>query len=345
MKIIVTIGLLIIGFISWRDAASMKCNDQPPPDRVQLDWLQHWLSAWELISDEVFSLPRANPPKMVFFDKDSVYTTSEVTAPRGERFSGPTLFGKPLPWRKAAHNNTLTLPDSKQVPVQITTFAAPLKDKIQESFFVMAAPAFWKEAGIESNEVGFEKMLTGIFLHEFTHTRQMQGLVKKIDELTNQYTFDSLTLNDDVVQDNFSEDSQYEQVFREEVARLYEAAFAKETDSVEQLATEGLTMLKERQKKYFVGEKKVLRELDDVFLSMEGIGQYAMVAWLIHPKGGNVSPEAAVKEARRKRQWWVQEEGLALVLILNRISNPDWSTDMFGHEQNDILQLLEDATQ
>lgn len=281
---------------------------------------------------------------MTFFDKDSVYTTSEVTAPGGERFNGPTLFGEPLPWRKAAHHDTLTLPDGNQVPVQITTFAAPLKNQAQESFFVMAAPAFWKEAGIKSNEISFEKMLTGIFLHEFTHTRQMQSLEKKIDELTKQYTFDSLTLNDDVVQDHFSEDSLYEQVFREEVNVLYKAAFAKEADSVKELTAKGLSLLKARQKKYFTGKRKVLRELDNIFLSMEGIGQYAMVAWLIHPHGGNVSLEVAVSETRRGGEWWVQEEGLALALILSRLSDSDWSTGMFGNEQKHIIEILENAT-
>ena len=150
---------------------------------------------------------------------------------------------------------------------------------------------------------------------------------------------------DDVVQNTFSEDRRYEQGFREEVDALYQAAFATAIDSVKQLTAEGIDRLKARQKKYFTGKRAVLSELDDVFLSMEGIGQYAMVAWLIHPQGGNVSREMAVEEARRGREWWVQEEGLALTLTLSRISHPDWSTDTFGDEQIDVIELLEHATQ
>ncbi len=209
----------------------------------------------------------------------------------------------------------------------------------------MAAPAFWKEAGIKSNEVSFEKMLTGIFLHEFAHTRQMRGLGERINELEERYTFDTLKLSDDIVQDYFSGDSLYEQAFRQEVAQFYRAAFAKDMSDVRELTAKGLTMLKARQKNYFIKEKKMLRELDNVFLSMEGIGQYAMVAWLIHPKGGNIPLKTAVDETRRKRNWWSQEEGLALALILSRLPDSDWSTSIFGDEQKDIIELLEHATQ
>ena len=91
MKIVFIIALGIIGFVSGRDAIGRESPEPPPADRVHLHWLPDWLSAWELISDEVFSLPRATPPKMVFFDKDSVHTTPEITAPDGEMFRGPTL--------------------------------------------------------------------------------------------------------------------------------------------------------------------------------------------------------------------------------------------------------------
>ncbi|MBN4073041.1 DDE-type integrase/transposase/recombinase [Crocinitomix catalasitica] len=85
---------------------------------------------------------------------------------------------------------------------------------------------------------------------------------------------------------------------------------------------------------------KMLKELDDIFLSMEGLGQYVGVAWLIHPKGGNLPIEVAVKGFRRNGRWWSQDEGLALFLILNRLTNPNWKDDMFGKEPKYIVALL-----
>ncbi len=308
----------------------------------ELEWLHEWIDAWEFMVKEVLKLPQEKAPLMLFYDDTYVYTTSDISAPQGQSFEGPAYFSEKLPWEKQTHNDTLTLPDAQKVPVQLMTFAAPSEKQGVESFFVMAAPSFWKNAGIDSEEVGLEKMLRGVFLHEFAHTRQMNGIGRIITEYERNYSFD-YEVSDDLIQDYFADDSAYVKKFREEVEVFYSAVLTEDEAVMRNLAQQGMRMLKERQEKYLSEEHQRLAAVDNVFLTMEGIGQYMIVSYLQSPKGGNISKDTAIKVARRGKSWWSQDEGLALVLLYERLNpNPDWKI-LFRENPADIVTLIETA--
>jgi hypothetical protein len=128
------------------------------------------------------------------------------------------------------------------------------------------------------------------------------------------------------------------------VDRFYQAAFAHREEDAKRLTREALSLLKARQVRYFQQNKAILRQLDPIFLSMEGLGQFVAVAWLMHPEGGKVPFAVAVEGFRRNRKWWSQEEGLAMFLVLDRLTNPDWATDVFGEKPKYITDLLEQAS-
>lgn len=306
----------------------------------EITWLYEWLTAWELISNDVFRLEETPPPEMLFFDDKYVYTNSRTSAPKGEKIDGPKLYGKEIVWLKQSHNDTITIPDGKRVPIQIMTFAAPSEKEGVGSFFVMAAPLFWKNAGIESEEVGLKDMITGVFLHEFAHTRQMDGIGAKITEYEKNYQFD-FPVSDDIVQDYFSKDSSYVQNFREEIASIYFLS-GKPCDEINSAEIKDiLQVIATRQEKYLKPKNEVLAEMDRIFLTMEGIGQFAMLSWLTHPNGGAYPDETAMKATRRGMNWWSQEEGLGLVLLYKKISqNPDWKS-MFSKNPPDIIKLIQ----
>ena len=333
-SLIPVLALFFIAIVTGATPATLKNKNE------NLDWLQNWFSAWELISKELFFLPADPAPLMLFFDKEYVYTTSAISAPVADIINGPSLLGEKLIWRKAVHNGQLTLPDGQKIPVGLMTFAAPLKDANRKSFFVMAAPPYWKEAGVESPELGIENLLTGVFLHEFAHTHQMQGIGARVDEIDSTHKF-NMALSDDIVQDHYKKDSVYVRLFRAETNKFYEAVFAHSEKGARILASKALSLLKKRQATYFKGEKVILVELDNIFLSMEGLGQYTAVAWLTHPEGADMPFEKAVNGFRRKGSQWSQEEGLALFLILNRLTKTDWPNDIFGKRPKHVIELLE----
>lgn len=301
-------------------------------------WLQDWLYAWELTNRQLLSLPPDTPPEMVFYDDTWIYTTA--TAKGSSPMSGPGIYGKPLQWRKAKHRDSLALPDGQRVPVGLMSFAASTREG--RSFFVMAAPAFWKTAGVESSAFTLDKMLTGVFLHEFTHTRQQKGFGSQVDSIERIHTFQEVPLSDDIVQGYFKKDSDYVRSFLEEIDAFYTAAEAKDTKQAKEAVRKGLSLLKARQAKYFTGNKAILKTLDDIFLSMEGLGQYVAVYWLMHPQGGNVNRATAINGFRRKRNQWSQEEGLAMFLALSRLQpEKNWIKDQFNKKPLTIVDLLE----
>ncbi|MEQ8584231.1 MAG: hypothetical protein RIC30_00880 [Marinoscillum sp.] len=309
---------------------------------LAISWLEDWLSAWELISTEVLQLPKADPPAMLFYDQKYVYTTSQVSAPEGVPFSGPSFFGLELDWRMQEHRDTLIIPDGQHVPVQLMTFAAPSASPDSAPFFVMAAPDFWKTAGIDSEEVGLEKMLTGVFLHEFSHARQMQGLGEQVSLLEQTSTF-RYDVSDDLIQEYFSGDSSFVSTFRNEAELFFKAANAGNTADRIELSKQALAMYDQRQE-VIRSLNPTLVDLDDIFLTMEGTGQYLIVSWLTHPqcKGGSVDLKTAIKATRRQKTWWSQDQGLALALLYEQISErPTW-TSFYSGDPSSLIELIKE---
>jgi len=306
----------------------------------ELEGVKKWFAAWEMVSRDIYRINSLKPVEFVFFDEKFIYSTSPVSVPNGEIIDGPSLFDKKLTWRKKEHDGNITLPGKQVVPVGLMSFASPMEN--QNSFFVMPLLSFWETAGVKSKETGLDMLVTGVFLHEFAHTQQMQNYGKKMTAYEQTNTF-KVEFSDDIVQEYFEKDSVYELKFRKEVSLFYNAA-ASTKANFRGLTNLGLEMHKKRQLDYFTGDLKILNEIDDFFLTMEGIGQYTMYAWLIHPKGGNIPVEAALKAARRGGKSWSQEEGLSLFLILSKLTKPDKFADlMFGNETVSIIELIKNA--
>ena len=297
-------------------------------------WIERWFAAWDLTSRRILRLPDVPAPEVVFYDSTCVYTTSGVTAGGAEPVDGPAWRGAKLPWRALAHHGSLTLPDSSQAPIQLMSFtnSAPQTGP----FFVMAAPAYWAEMG-HGDELG----LIGVFLHEFAHTRQVEGMKDKIGPIDSTWPYPE-ELDDDAVQTHFSADAEYVAAYTAERDLLYRAADAESLDEARALAAEALAMMRSRHARWFTGDKAVFADVDNIFLSMEGVAQWSAHAWLAHPEGGGLERDAAVKKMLGRRRWWAQDEGLALLLVVDRLL-PDWPALAFSVPAPGAMELLERA--
>lgn len=275
-----------------------------------------WFSAWKLLSKEIYKIGKVKPVDFVFFDDKYVYSTSDVTIKNGNAVKGCDLINLKLKWRKELHDDTLTLPDRSVVPISLISFAAPIPGDSITSFFVMPLPGFWEQAGVTSKELGLENLITGVFIHEFSHSQQMQNFGRQITDYEQHNAFGA-EFSDDVVQNVFDKDSGFVKLYNTEVELFYSATKNNRLDR--KILKEGLKIMRQRQNEYFTGKFKSLNQIDNFFLTMEGLGQYSMYLWLINPKGANIQKELAIQGVRRGKKWWSQDEGLALFLILDQL--------------------------
>lgn len=301
--------------------------------------VSEWFSAWELISKDVYHLKKLQPVDFVFFDTLYVYSTSSVTIPKGEIIKGPKLLGHMFVWKKTLHNDSLTLPDMSRVAVGLMSFASENPGQ-KKPFFVMPLPPVWANAGVSSKEFGLNNLITGVFVHEFSHSQQMQNFGKRITEFEKTSNF-GIEFSDDVVQNLFDKDSLYISYYNTEVNTFYKAVSAVNKNEKDSLIQRGIDLLRKRESQFFTGKYDSLSEIDDFFLTMEGLGQFTIYKWLTNKKGGNLPPDLVITGVRRSKKWWSQDEGFALFLLLSQLAEPrQWAKQMFGDKTESVINLI-----
>jgi hypothetical protein len=301
--------------------------------------VKNWFSAWELISKDVYKMNKVKPVEFVFFDNTYVYSTSNVTISDESAINGPVLLNLNLKWKKRVHNGSIIMPDKTKMDVGIMAFASTIPNENGKSFFVMPLASFWKEAGVDSNELGLHNLLTGIFIHEFSHSQQMQNYGKQLSLLENSTNF-SMPFDDNLIQNIFQKDNNYVKAYNQELAILN--YIIKQEDLNKSLFNRLLALMKQRRNEYFKENYKELVTIEDFFLTTEGLGQYSMYLWLIHPKGGNFSKQVAIDGVRRNKKWWSQEQGFSMFLVLEKITkSKKWGKELFGVETSTVTSIIE----
>jgi hypothetical protein len=304
------------------DSRSDHC-DMSASDR---GWIDHALADWKFAEVHELHLQPKSLPPMVIFDGRCQYISSSNASPPE--------------WKGSTHGTTVSLPDGSKIPVGVVSFAAPVAGKTDAGFFVMSLPSVWGANDVQSG-LGLERLMEGVFLHEMTHTRQFYFVNPTMDRLTKANHLPD-DISDDSLQDTFSKNPDYVLDYNQEVDLLYEAASASSDNEARRIAKTALAHIRARRAKWFTGKMAYWAEVDDVFLTMEGLGQWIAYAWLTDPKGANVTPAVALPEVRRKRNHWTQDEGLALFLVIDRLV-PGWQDFAFAVHPELAERLLERA--
>jgi hypothetical protein len=241
-------------------------------------------------------------------------------------------------WRAEPHQGKIRL--LRQGAVNAGLVAMEDNDqKTGERYFVIALPSIWRAAKVIGPT---ESGPTPVFLHEFSHARQDVVLDQLFRAADAKYKPPEY-FNDDSLQDRFKSDPAYVAVYEKENALLYQAAAEPDESKARALAKQALDLMEARQNRWFTGPDAMWKPYDDLFLSMEGFGQWIAYAWLSDPKGGAMTAEAAREKMRGKRHWWSQEEGLGLFLVIDRFV-PHWPAEAFAKQPKLGIDLLREVT-
>ena len=290
-------------------------------------WTAQALGAWDRLDRERLRIAQPVTPSITLFDARCAYTLTPSA--RGDFRVGLRRYSG----RASAHAGQVALPDGSSVPAQRLAFASPTSDG--GMFFIMALPSLWQANGSEPRDWRLLSMV--VFMHEFAHTQQGVGLGRRVDELlTRGLPRDA---DDDIVQDRFGARPGYAAAYEAERDLFYSAATASGDEAARAGLAQAARRMAERRARWFTGTDTVYAEADDVFLTLEGTGNWAAWTWLTDPRGGRLSPADATTFIRGGQTQWSQDHGLGIMLALDRVT-PDWPAIAFAPRGVTADQLI-----
>jgi hypothetical protein len=283
-------------------------------------WIGELTDRWGAVSRDALRETPIPLPWTVFFNESCAWHLKP---------------GAPL--AAVPHNGQVRLPDGRDVPARLMTFVATYDDQ-QTPFMVMAMPSIWRAEPRHATDPALPQLMRAVFAHEMTHARQFAAISRRIDAVERQFGLPG-DLDDDIVQNRFAAAPGFADAYRAERDLLYRAS--REGDSLRQraLATEAAAVMKARRARYFTGDDAVFADLEDVFLHMEGLGQF--VAYRSALLDGMTAADA-VEFVRRDGRFWSQDEGLAVYLLLDAML-PGWQTRVLDSSVPGVVELITEA--
>lgn len=249
----------------------------------------------------------------------------------------------PLSWNSAAlevrataHTGSVRLPDGSDWPARENTAHASFYRGTEATFFVIATPDAWRRDPSLASDPMVEEFFLGVTIHELTHTRHLPLLIARLRAVAARNRLAKLSLDDDVIQNTFGGNADARAAFEAERDVFFEAAASSSREPRRALIRKGLELSRARRARYFTGENRYYQELEDIFLSMEGAGQWASYVFARRSR----SPADAVAFVRDNKKYWSQEEGLALFLLLD-LEVPRWQATIFSANDPGPFALLE----
>ncbi len=289
-------------------------------------WISASLDGWKRVSTRAAINAAPRYPELILFDESCVHRLVPLARKAGR--ARLVAAGQRFQVRSETHGDSITLPGGSRTPAALTSFASPTPDG--GMFFVMALPSIWR-ANNRS-----DTLASAVFIHEFTHT-QTRGLAARIDRLVKRGLPEDA--DDDVIQTRFGENAAFKSAFEAERDTLFAALAATSQRDVRRLAEKALAMIDARRGERFVGADSIYADAEDVFLSLEGTGQWMAYLWFVDARGGAMRAEAALPAIRRGGRRWSQDEGLALLLLAERLS-PAAPKRLFAKRPVTIIPLL-----
>ncbi len=309
-------GALVLASLLWLAQVPPAAScDLAAADRA---WLDELIAGWRDVAVSALHIDPDPLPLIVIFNETCAWSI------------GDTVEG-------VAHRGSIALPDGETVPARLMAFAGAY-DPDDRPFLVMAMPSIWRADPRYQEDPGLPLLLRGVFAHEMTHTVQARVVGDWLGALEQRLSLPD-GLDDDIIQTRFEKDSEFRAAFAGERVLLYQAV-AEENASVRRaLLSTAVSTMAARRARYFSGDDAVYAELEDLFLNMEGLGNW--VAYQVALEAG-LSPSDARAFIRRGGTRWSQDEGLAVFLLLDGLL-PDWRSRVLEGRPESVLAMLTEA--
>jgi hypothetical protein len=290
-------------------------------------WLAAAIRGWQRVGEPRLRLSAGVPlPHLVLFDPSCTHDIDVAAS-----------------WRvnSVPHGGRVRLPNGHVIPpigVGITSPAA----NDSAIFLALALPESWRGdpryRGTNDSRASWERYLVGAFTHEMTHARMLPGLLSRSLEAA---IFPD-TLEDNLVQRRFAAEREFARAVARETDLFYRAAQATSLRVRRDYVRAALGSVRLRREQYYIGDFADWAELEQTFLDLEGVAQWAAFG---HEPGSATAGSAfprALARFRSSREFWSEDEGLAMILALDALV-PDWQSRLISATPTTSLDLLTQA--
>ena len=285
------------------------------------DWLRESLDAWDEISTQVLHLSAAPHAPIILFDATCEYRL------------GP---GAPSP-AASMHGGHVLLPNGQRLAPAAVGFAS-LAVGDTAPFLVVALRSVW-ESDTTLIDEDWDQFLTRSFIHEMTHTRQLPVVVTRLRAAGGLAGMNDI--DDDIVQEAFDTSAAFGSAVQREIRLLYEAASTPNLAERQRRARAAIDAIKSRREQFFGGESAPWAFVEQVMLDLEGAAEFAEFAYLRRANPRTPSAKL-IERVRGDREFWSQDEGLALFLLLDAL-HPGWTGETFAGDARSAVDLIETA--
>jgi hypothetical protein len=301
------------------------------------------LDGWTRASRDFLEIDPEPLPRIVLFDSSCAWHLAAEPGdlPGSDRLETPLRFaGRPVPVQALPHHGNILLPNGARIPAEIIAVAMPGAAG-QEAFFVLALPELWRRHSQASQDPHLAIRIPSVSLHEMIHTRQMSDLQRRVRAIRQRFDLPA-RFDDDVVEDRFGDSAEYRTMFLAEQELLFGAVAESDLNRRRTMVAEAIAVAQRRRDRFFTGNDEMYSELEALFLNMEGVAEW--VRFKSHqadPAWPNADADI-IAFLRGRENSWSQDQGLALVLLLDRMV-PDWKRRLLGPAMTSPWAMLREA--
>lgn len=320
----------------------------PPPvgelDRQTLAWMQSVLDYWETTCSRHLQVSAGPLPWIIFYDENrALHLNPEKRLLPSHRKvpSFLTFSGRTYPLVEVRHRGGLWIPDGQALSVTSKAFTM-LYAGDQKPFVTMPLPAFYRKHSGAGPAPVPDELFLGLSQHELAHTRQIVHAAKHIKRLRTRYQLPD-DIDDDIIENTFGKNREYAKMYEEERRHLSRAVFAHDLSLCREALAEALSAGQRRRERFFSGTRRFYADLEDIFLSMEGLGM-----WVHYQVARDRAPQdepwhqTLFQVLQTAGDSWSENHGLKLFVLMDRLV-PGWQRRFLSREFPQPSEVLREA--
>jgi hypothetical protein len=304
-------------------------------------FLEIALKDWQSAVARHLQLRHGPLPWIVAFDRECTWhlAPEPATAERSAWKASELRFrGRPIFVKSERHGGTVRPPSGDPFPVSPRIYAAHAAS-LGRAYFVMALPDVFAADPQAAKDPLLRERLRSVVSHELLHTRQLPDVAAQIKSLRERFTLPD-DIDDNIIQRRFGSNPEFRAAWERERDLFYDAVADDDQKSAGRTALEAIALMRVRQARFYVGTERPFERVEQLFLNMEGAAEWVRYKIHEHDHERFKTHTDIIQFIRGRENDWVQDEGLALVLLLDRFAS-GWQRRVLAPDMASPVDELE----